>query len=151
MYSTAVAIFLVILVAALQSSEPPERPFPYRIPLDPDGILELSWNISYVQEIIHFQLEVRGLRAGVLFGMSDRGEMENADLIILWTDGNRSYFAVSPLLLRYPALMPVLPCWLSSHRRAPRATVEACLLLWCMVSLIRIKSVYPRQPWRHTH
>lgn len=103
MYSTAVAIFLVILVAALQSSEPPERPFPYRIPLDPDGILELSWNISYVQEIIHFQLEVRGLRAGVLFGMSDRGEMENADLIILWTDGNRSYFAVSPLLLRYPA------------------------------------------------
>ncbi|XP_041530850.1 dopamine beta-hydroxylase [Microtus oregoni] len=93
MYSTAVAIFLVILVAALQSSEPPEHPFPYHIPLDPDGILELSWNISYDQEIIHFQLEVRGLRAGVLFGMSDRGEMENADLIILWTDGNRSYFA----------------------------------------------------------
>ncbi|XP_038193994.2 dopamine beta-hydroxylase [Arvicola amphibius] len=93
MYSTAVAIFLVILVAALQSSEPPEHPFPYHIPLDPDGIIELSWNISYVQEIIHFQLKVRGLRAGVLFGMSDRGEMENADLIILWTDGNRPYFA----------------------------------------------------------
>ncbi|CAH6788778.1 Dbh [Phodopus roborovskii] len=93
MYSTAVAIFLVILVAALQSSEPPESLFPYHIPLDPDGILELSWNISYVQKIIHFQLQVQGLRAGVLFGMSDRGEMENADLIMLWTDGNRSYFA----------------------------------------------------------
>ncbi|KAL1785947.1 dopamine beta-hydroxylase [Sigmodon hispidus] len=93
MYSTAVAIFLVILVAALQSSEPPESPFPYHILLDPDGVLELSWNISYVQEIIHFQLQVQGLRAGLLFGMSDRGEMENADLVLLWTDGNRSYFA----------------------------------------------------------
>lgn len=97
MYGTAVAIFLVILVAALQGSEPPESPFPYHIPLDPEGILELSWNVSYVQEIIHFQLQVRGLRAGVLFGMSDRGEMENADLIMLWTDGDRAYFAVSPL------------------------------------------------------
>jgi dopamine beta-monooxygenase len=97
MYGTAVAIFLVILVAALRGSEPPESPFPYHIPLDPEGILELSWNVSYVQEIIHFQLQVQGLRAGVLFGMSDRGEMENADLIMLWTDGDRAYFAVSPL------------------------------------------------------
>ncbi|XP_052580952.1 dopamine beta-hydroxylase [Peromyscus californicus insignis] len=93
MYSTAVAIFLVILVAALQSSEPPESSFPYHTHLDPEGILELSWNISYVQKIIHFQLQVQGLRPGVLFGMSDRGEMENADLIMLWTDGNSSYFA----------------------------------------------------------
>ncbi|MEJ1271784.1 dopamine beta hydroxylase [Cricetulus griseus] len=108
MYSTAVAIFLVILVAALQSSEPPESPFPYHILLDPDGILELSWNISYVQEVIHFQLKVQGLRAGVLFGMSDRGELENADLIMLWTDGNRSYFAkgnyiLSTMLVLLPA------------------------------------------------
>ncbi|XP_021050319.1 dopamine beta-hydroxylase [Mus pahari] len=93
MYGTAVTIFLVILVAALRGSEPPESPFPYHIPLDPEGILELSWNVSYVQEIIHFQLQVQGLRAGVLFGMSDRGEMENADLIMLWTDGDRAYFA----------------------------------------------------------
>lgn len=93
MYGTAVAIFLVILVAALQGSEPPENPFPYHIPLDPKGILELSWNISYDQEVIHFQLKVRGPRAGVLFGMSDRGEMENADLIMLWTDRDRAYFA----------------------------------------------------------
>ncbi|XP_051022597.1 dopamine beta-hydroxylase [Acomys russatus] len=93
MYGTAVAIFLVILVAALQGSEPPENPFPYRVPLDPEGILELSWNVSYVQETIHFQLQVQGLMAGVLFGMSDRGEIENADLVMLWTDGDRAYFA----------------------------------------------------------
>uniref|UniRef100_A0A8D2DVK0 Dopamine beta-hydroxylase n=1 Tax=Sciurus vulgaris TaxID=55149 RepID=A0A8D2DVK0_SCIVU len=93
MYGTAVAIFLVILVAALQGSAPPESPFPYHIPLDPEGTLELSWNISYVQEVVHFQLLVRGLKAGVLFGMSDRGELENADLVVLWTDGVSSYFA----------------------------------------------------------
>ncbi|XP_036276335.2 dopamine beta-hydroxylase isoform X2 [Pipistrellus kuhlii] len=93
MYGTAVAVFLVILVAALQGSAPPESPFPYRIPLDPEGTLELAWNVSYAQETVHFQLLVRELRAGVLFGMSDRGEMENADLTVLWTDGDSAYFA----------------------------------------------------------
>lgn len=95
MYGTAVAVFLVILVAALQGSGPPESPFPYRIPLDPEGTLELSWNVSYAHETVYFQLLVRELKAGVLFGMSDRGEMENADLAVLWTNGDRAYFAVS--------------------------------------------------------
>lgn len=96
MYGTAVAVFLVILVAALQGSVPPESPFPYHIPLDPEGALELSWNVSYVQETVHFQLLVRELKAGVLFGMSDRGELENADLVVLWTNGDSAYFGVSP-------------------------------------------------------
>nr|KAF6483919.1 dopamine beta-hydroxylase [Rousettus aegyptiacus] len=92
MYGTAVAVFLVILVAALQGSAPPESPFPYRIPLDPEGALELAWNVSYAQELVHFQLLVRGLKAGVLFGMSDRGQLEDADLAVLWTDGDKAYF-----------------------------------------------------------
>ncbi|XP_004849647.1 dopamine beta-hydroxylase [Heterocephalus glaber] len=93
MYGTAVAIFLVILVAALQGSAPPENPFPYHILLDPQGTLELSWNVSYIQETVHFRLLVRGLKAGLLFGMSDRGELENADLVVLWTNGDSAYFA----------------------------------------------------------
>uniref|UniRef100_A0A8C7BUC4 Dopamine beta-hydroxylase n=1 Tax=Neovison vison TaxID=452646 RepID=A0A8C7BUC4_NEOVI len=92
MYGTAVAVFLVILVAALQGSGPPESPFPYRVPLDPEGSLELSWNVSYTQEMVYFQLLVRELKAGVLFGMSNRGELENADLVVLWTDGDTAYF-----------------------------------------------------------
>ncbi|XP_025779439.1 dopamine beta-hydroxylase [Puma concolor] len=92
MYGTVVAIFLVILVATLQSSVPPENPFPYRVPLDPEGSLELSWNVSYTQKTVHFQLLVQELKAGVLFGMSDRGELENADLVVLWTDGDNTYF-----------------------------------------------------------
>lgn len=95
MYGTAVAVFLVILVAALQGSGPPESPFPYRVPLDPEGSLELSWNVSYTQEMVYFQLLVRELKAGVLFGMSNRGELENADLVVLWTDGDTAYFGVS--------------------------------------------------------
>ncbi|XP_011846927.1 PREDICTED: dopamine beta-hydroxylase isoform X2 [Mandrillus leucophaeus] len=98
MYSTAVAVFLVILVAALQGSAPPESPFLYRIPLDPEESLELSWNVSYPQEAIFFQLLVKQLKAGVLFGMSDRGELENADLVVLWTDGDTAYFADYQLL-----------------------------------------------------
>ena len=67
MYGTAVAVFLVILVAALQGSAPAESPFPFHIPLDPEGTLELSWNVSYAQETVYFQLLVRELKAGVLF------------------------------------------------------------------------------------
>ncbi|MXQ94797.1 hypothetical protein E5288_WYG008288 [Bos mutus] len=92
MYGTAVAVFLVILVAALQGSAPAESPFPFHIPLDPEGTLELSWNVSYAQETVYFQLLVRELKAGVLFGMSDRGELENADLVVLWTDRDGAYF-----------------------------------------------------------
>ncbi|XP_037653314.1 dopamine beta-hydroxylase [Choloepus didactylus] len=92
MYGTAVAVLLVILVAALQGSAPSADPFPYHIPLDPEGTLQLSWNVSYAQELVHFQLLARQPGAGVLFGMSDRGELENADLVVLWTDGDRAYF-----------------------------------------------------------
>lgn len=111
MYGTAVAVFLVILVAALQGSVPAESPFPYHIPLDPEGTLELSWNVSYVQEMVHFQLLVREFKAGVLFGMSDRGELENADLVVLWTNGDSAYFGVSLSSgLSLPSPAPQLPC-----------------------------------------
>ncbi|XP_045702029.1 dopamine beta-hydroxylase [Phyllostomus hastatus] len=92
MYGTMVAVFLVILVAALQGSEPSESPWPHRVPLDPEGTLELAWNVSYPQETVHFRLLVRQPGAGVLFGMSDRGELQNADLVVLWTDGATTYF-----------------------------------------------------------
>lgn len=95
MYFTLVAVFLVILVVALQGSAPRGNDFPYKVPLDPEGLLELSWNVSYPERTVHFQLLVRELRAGILFGMSDRGEFENADLAVLWSDGHSSYFGVS--------------------------------------------------------
>lgn len=117
MYGTAVAVFLVILVAALQGSVPPESPFPYRIPLDPEGALELSWNVSYVQEMVYFQLLVREFRAGVLFGMSDRGELEDADLVVLWTNGESAYFGVS---LSSALSLPSQPCsWPFSYTLPP--------------------------------
>lgn len=95
MYFTMIAVFLVILVVALQGSAPRGSDFPYKVPLDPQGLLQLSWNISYPEQVVHFQLLVRDLRFGLLFGMSDRGEFENADLAVLWSDGHNSYFGVS--------------------------------------------------------
>ncbi|XP_036608374.1 dopamine beta-hydroxylase [Trichosurus vulpecula] len=92
MYCTMVAIFFIILVAALQGTAPRENHFPYKVPLDPEGILELSWNISYTEEVIYFQLLIKELKYGVIFGMSDRGEFDNADLVVLWSNGENSYF-----------------------------------------------------------
>lgn len=90
------AVFLVILVVALQGTVVPrENSFPYRVPLDPQGVVELSWNVSYPQEEVHFQILLKELKFGLLFGMSDRGGFENADLAVLWSDGAQSYFAVS--------------------------------------------------------
>ncbi|OXB69054.1 hypothetical protein ASZ78_009530 [Callipepla squamata] len=92
MYFTMVAVFLVILVVALQGLAPRGTYFPYKVPLDPQGLLELSWNVSYPEQAVYFQILIRKLKFGLLFGMSDRGEFENADLAVLWTDGHSSYF-----------------------------------------------------------
>uniref|UniRef100_A0A8B9R7N3 Dopamine beta-hydroxylase n=1 Tax=Anas platyrhynchos TaxID=8839 RepID=A0A8B9R7N3_ANAPL len=91
-YFTMVAVFLVILVVALQGSAPRGTYFPYKVPLDPQGLLELSWNVSYPEQAVYFQILSRELKFGLLFGMSDRGEFENADLAVLWSDGHSSYF-----------------------------------------------------------
>uniref|UniRef100_A0A8C6ZVD6 Dopamine beta-hydroxylase n=1 Tax=Nothoprocta perdicaria TaxID=30464 RepID=A0A8C6ZVD6_NOTPE len=92
MYFTMIAVFLVVLVVALQGTAPRESPFPYTVPLDPQGLLELSWNVSYPLRLVHFQVLVKEPKFGLLFGMSDRGEFENADLAVLWSDGRNSYF-----------------------------------------------------------
>ncbi|NXY49014.1 DOPO hydroxylase, partial [Ceuthmochares aereus] len=91
-YFSMVMLFLVILMAALQGSVPQRNDFPYKVPLDPKGLLELSWNVSYPEQVVHFQLLIKHLQFGLLFGMSDRGEFENADLAVLWSDGHNSYF-----------------------------------------------------------
>lgn len=99
MYFTMVAVFLVILVVAMQGLAPSNTHFPYKVSLDPQGLLELSWNVSYPEQAVYFQILIKKFRFGLLFGMSDRGEFENADLAVLWTDGHSSYFGVSCVFL----------------------------------------------------
>lgn len=107
MYFTALAALMVILVASYQapnnavlvsksvSSGPlPPLPMPFRVPLDPRGELYLAWNISYANQEIYMDLRVAHLRHGVLLGMSDQGELTNADLVVLWNTGTKSYFGV---------------------------------------------------------
>lgn len=110
MYFTALAALMVILVASYQapnnvvevsnlkpspSSPLPPLPMPFRVPLDPRGELQLAWNISYANQEVYMELRVAELRHGVVLGMSDRGELTNADLVVLWDSGTRSYFGVS--------------------------------------------------------
>lgn len=111
-YFTMIAVFLVILVAAPQGSAANGSNFPYKVALDPRGLLELSWNVSYPEQAVQFQLFVRDLQFGLLFGMSDRGEFENADLAVLWSDGHNSYFGVS-LLYVCTAALGVASLWVN--------------------------------------
>uniref|UniRef100_A0AAQ5YUQ4 Dopamine beta-hydroxylase n=1 Tax=Amphiprion ocellaris TaxID=80972 RepID=A0AAQ5YUQ4_AMPOC len=107
MYFTALAALMVILVASYQAptnavevsslkpkpSNPlPPLPMPFRVPLDPRGQLQLAWNISYANQEIYMELRVADLRHGVVLGMSDQGELTNADLVVLWDSGTKSYF-----------------------------------------------------------
>ncbi|CAG04874.1 unnamed protein product, partial [Tetraodon nigroviridis] len=107
MYFTALAALLVILVASYQASPHavdvssiksgsqgalPPLPMPFHISLDPRGELHLAWNISYASQMIYMELRVAKLQQGVLLGMSDQGELTNADLVLLWNTGTKSYF-----------------------------------------------------------
>eukprot|EP00064_Thunnus_orientalis_P008424 superscaffoldBa00000999_g8447 len=107
MYFTALATLMVILVSSYQapstavevsslkstpSSPLPPLPMPFRVPLDPRGELQLAWNISYAEQEVYMELRVAELRRGVVLGMSDRGELTNADLVVLWDSGTKSFF-----------------------------------------------------------
>lgn len=93
MYLTLLATLVVILVASYQTSGgQPRTPLSYRVPLDPAGQLELSWNVSFPNREVYMELCVRKPHHGFLLGMSDRGELTNADLVLLWDDGSKSYF-----------------------------------------------------------
>lgn len=109
MYFTALAALMVILVASYQApgnavdvsgakagptAALPPLPMPFRVPLDPRGELHLAWNISYATQEVYMELRVAELKHGVLLGMSERGQLTNADLVLLWNTGTKSYFGV---------------------------------------------------------
>uniref|UniRef100_A0A3B4T2L7 Dopamine beta-hydroxylase n=1 Tax=Seriola dumerili TaxID=41447 RepID=A0A3B4T2L7_SERDU len=79
LYFTALAALMVILVAS------------YQAPTNAVD-LQLAWNISYANQEIYMALKVAQIRYGVVLGMSDRGELTNADLVVLWDSGTKSYF-----------------------------------------------------------
>ncbi|KAM4663020.1 dopamine beta-hydroxylase [Discoglossus pictus] len=91
-YSTMLAVFMILLVVSLQETSPMESTFPYKVPLDPKGTLQFSWNVSYSEKVIHFQILIKDIKYGMVFGMSNRGEFEGADLAVLWSNGYSSFF-----------------------------------------------------------
>lgn len=117
MYFTALATLMVILVASyqapggggqpvevlpLQPDAPSSRPrpplplpMPFRVPLDPRGDVQLAWNVSYAQQEIYMELRVKDVQQGLVLGMSDRGQLTDADLVVMWNSGTQYYFGVS--------------------------------------------------------
>ncbi|TRY74120.1 hypothetical protein DNTS_026669 [Danionella cerebrum] len=93
MYLTILATVVVLLVASYQAPMAENRvPLAFHVPLDPAGQLELSWNISYPTQEVYLEVRVKDLQHGLVLGLTDRGEPTNADLVLLWNDGHKSYF-----------------------------------------------------------
>ena len=59
-----------------------------------EGIYDLYWNFSTVDETIHFAVKVK-TTGWVGFGISPNGQMPGSDVIIAWVDGEKAYFQVS--------------------------------------------------------
>ncbi|XP_055929694.1 dopamine beta-hydroxylase-like [Argiope bruennichi] len=58
--------------------------------LDPNDKLHLYWTVDYEEETVTFELRARVAdHDWIGVGFSDRGEITNADLCILWTDRKR--------------------------------------------------------------
>ncbi|XP_073956081.1 tyramine beta hydroxylase [Choristoneura fumiferana] len=60
--------------------------------LDPQGQLVLKWRVDYTVRKIQFQLVVSQAAPEFKWfalGFSDRGDLENSDVCVLWTDYNR--------------------------------------------------------------
>ncbi|KAE8582306.1 hypothetical protein XENTR_v10020073 [Xenopus tropicalis] len=92
-YFTMLAVFMILLVASLQGpSRQQKSSFPYQVPLDPQGSLQLYWNVSYSEKVVYFRILIKDLKFGLIFGMSDRGDFEDADMAVLWTNELGSFF-----------------------------------------------------------
>ncbi|KAM8934323.1 dopamine beta-hydroxylase [Pelodytes ibericus] len=91
-YFTLLAVFLTLLLVSLHGTAPVESSFPYQVPLDQKGSMELYWNVSYAEKVVYFQILIKDFKFGMIFGMSDRGDFEEADLAVLWSNGFASFF-----------------------------------------------------------
>ena len=67
--------------------------YPFSLTLQ-EGIYDLYWNFSTVDETIHFAVKVK-TTGWVGFGISPNGQMPGSDVIIAWVDGEKAYFHVS--------------------------------------------------------
>ncbi|CAH0715379.1 unnamed protein product, partial [Brenthis ino] len=60
--------------------------------LDPKGLLTLKWRVDYVAQIIQFQVKFSDKAPSInwfALGFSDRGDLENSDICLVWTDYTR--------------------------------------------------------------
>lgn len=69
--------------------------------LDPRGELKLKWRVNYGARKILFRLEFSEKAPSInwfAIGFSDRGDLENSDICLVWTDYvGRDHFEVPKL------------------------------------------------------
>lgn len=71
--------------------------------LDPNGEVLLKWRVDYSIRKIQFELSLSEEAPAFnwfALGFSDRGELENSDACLLWTDyKNREHFEVKQMYI----------------------------------------------------
>ena len=90
--------FFIILIQLLYQSEmkvvlagklAPDDKYPYKLYLDNDRKLELSWRPDYEISRVNFHMAADlGEVTWFGIGFSDYGEPINADFVIFWTSSN---------------------------------------------------------------
>ena len=91
----------LLLAAAVCEArrEDDEGALRYRVELDTAGKFLLHWDVDEATESIEFQLDAEMNSDDVLgFGFSDYGEVQHADLVVMWTDrrGKHHFQVTSP-------------------------------------------------------
>ncbi|XP_042895000.1 dopamine beta-hydroxylase [Parasteatoda tepidariorum] len=83
-------IFLLFTIVADANRQEKDSLLYFETPLDQDGKLYLYWIVDYDEETVTFEVRARASNHDWIgIGFSDRGEITNADLCILWTSKKR--------------------------------------------------------------
>lgn len=87
-----VFILLAPLISIVIARSHKKNDFKYETILDHDNRVRLQWNVDKESKQIQFKLELIDFRLPLIigFGASDRGQFENADLVVFELFANSS-------------------------------------------------------------
>ena len=86
-----------------KSTKTKPKPLRYDVTLDQSRHLHLYWDIDPVTSVITFRLKSKLKPEDFVgFGFSDYGEIENADVIMMWSDEHRRHhFTASTFIIMF--------------------------------------------------
>ncbi|KAG8447491.1 hypothetical protein GDO86_014840 [Hymenochirus boettgeri] len=81
-YFTMLAVFMILLIGPYKALPSRSRP-PVSGAVRSPRFVQMSWNVSYPEKVIYFQILIKDLKFGLISECRTRGEFAGADLIVL--------------------------------------------------------------------